>query len=143
MNADGEVIGVVDQIATDGSADQNSGVGFAVPSSLVSAELQQLEAGEKVEHAYLGVATATPTEGTEGAEVAEVESGSPAAEGGVKQGDVITELDGEAIDSTEALVAAIGARKPGDTVTLKIERGSSSTTVKVKLGTQPAESGLG
>ncbi|HEX4752077.1 MAG TPA: trypsin-like peptidase domain-containing protein [Solirubrobacterales bacterium] len=143
LDSEGEVIGVVDQIATDGSADQSSGVGFAVPSSLVSAELGQLEAGEKVEHAYLGVATATPTEGTEGAEVAEVVSGSPAAEGGVRQGDVITELDGEAIDSTEALVAAIAAQKPGDTVTLKIERGSSSTSLKVKLGTQPAESGLG
>ncbi|HEX4731896.1 MAG TPA: trypsin-like peptidase domain-containing protein [Solirubrobacterales bacterium] len=143
LDAEGEVIGVVDQIATDGSADQSSGVGFAVPSSLVAAELQQLEAGETVEHAYLGIATATPTEGTEGAEVAEVESGSPAAEGGVKQGDVITELDGEAIDSTEALVAAIAAHKPGETVTLKIERGSSSTSLKVKLGTQPAESGLG
>jgi S1-C subfamily serine protease len=143
LDAEGEVIGVVDQIATDGSADQSSGVGFAVPSSLVSAELQQLEAGEKVEHAYLGVATATPTEGTEGAEVAEVVSGSPAAEGGVKQGDVITEIDGEAIDSTEALVAAVAAQKPGDTVTLKIERGSNSTSLKVKLGTQPAESGLG
>jgi putative serine protease PepD len=143
LNAEGEVIGVVDQIATDGSADQSSGVGFAVPSSLVAAELEQLEAGEKVEHAFLGVATATPTAGTEGAEVAEVETGSPAAEGGVKQGDVITELDGERIDSTEALVAAIGARKPGDTVTLEIERGSTSTSVKVTLGTQPAESGLG
>jgi putative serine protease PepD len=143
LNDEGEVIGVVDQIATDGSADQSSGVGFAVPSSLVAAELQQLEAGEKVEHAFLGVATATPTEGTEGAEVAEVESGSPAAEGGLKQGDVITELDGERVDSTEALVAAIGARKPGDTVTLKIERGSSSISAKVTLGTQPAESGLG
>jgi S1-C subfamily serine protease len=141
LDAEGEVIGVVDQIATDGSADQSSGVGFAVPSSLVSAELEQLEAGRAVGHAYLGVATATPTKRTEGAEVAEVVAGSPAGEAGLRQGDVVTELEGEAIDSTEDLVAAIAAHEPGDTVTLGIERGSKSTSVKVTLGTQPAESG--
>jgi putative serine protease PepD len=143
LDAEGKVIGVVDQIATDGEADQSSGVGFAVPSSLVSAELQQLEKGEKVEHAYLGVATASSTEGTEGAEVAEVVSGSPAAKAGLKQGDVITELEGEKIDSTEDLVAAIATHEPGDSVTMKFESDGKSSTVKVTLGTQPAESSAG
>jgi putative serine protease PepD len=143
LDAEGKVIGVVDQIATDGSADQSSGVGFAVPSSLVSAELQELENGEKVEHAYLGVATASSTEGTEGAEVAEVVSGSPAAEAGLKQGDVITELEGEAIDSTEDLVAAIATHEPGESVSLTYESNGKSSTTKVTLGTQPAESSAG
>jgi putative serine protease PepD len=143
IDSEGKVIGVVDQIATDGSADQSSGVGFAVPSSLVSAELQQLEAGETVEHAYLGVATASTTEGTDGATVAEVVPGSPAAKAGLTEGDVITELDGEKIAGTEDLIAAIAAAQPGDTVKLEIERDSKSTEVSVKLGTQPAESGNG
>ena len=143
LNADGEVIGVVDQIATDGSADQSSGVGFAVPSNLVAAELAQLEAGESVEHAYLGVATATTAEGVDGAQVAEVVQGSPAAEAGLEQGDVITELDGEAIGDSEDLVAAIAEGKPGEEVTLEVKRGSDSTALKVTLGAQPAESGRG
>ena len=141
--SEGKVIGVVDQIATDGSADQSSGVGFAVPSSLVSAELQQLEAGETVEHAYLGVATASTTEGVDGATVAEVVQGSPAAKAGLVEGDVITELDGDKIAGTEDLIAAIAAAQPGDTVKLEIERDSKSTEISVKLGTQPAESGNG
>jgi S1-C subfamily serine protease len=143
LDADGDVIGVVDQIATDGSADQSSGVGFAVPSNLVAAELAQLEAGESVEHAYLGVATASTSESVDGAEVAEVVQGSPAAEAGVEQGDVITELDGEAVGDSEDLVAAIAEHEPGDAVTLGVKRGADSTALKVTLGAQPAESGMG
>jgi putative serine protease PepD len=141
LDAEGKVVGIVDQIATDGSADQSSGVGFAVPSSLVSSELSELEAGKTVEHAYLGVATASTGEATSGAAIAEVVPGSPAAEAGLVEGDKIVELDGEPIDSTEALIAAIDARKPGDTVTLKVERDSKSSTVTATLGTQPAKSG--
>jgi S1-C subfamily serine protease len=143
LDAEGDVIGVVDQIATDGSADQSSGVGFAVPSNLVAAELQQLEAGETVEHAYLGVSTGTASAGAAGAQIAEVVPGSPAAEAGLRQGDVITALGEESIASTEDLVAAIATREPGETVTLEVERESQSTAVKVTLGTQPAESGVG
>jgi putative serine protease PepD len=143
LDAEGDVIGVVDQIATDGSADQSSGVGFAVPSNLVASELEQLEAGETVEHAYLGVATGATEESVDGAQVAEVAQGSPAAEAGVKQGDVITELDGEAVGDSEDLVAAIAEHSPGDKVTLEVKRGSEATELKVTLGTQPTESGMG
>jgi S1-C subfamily serine protease len=141
LDAEGDVIGVVDQIATDGSADQSSGVGFAVPSNLVASELEQLEAGETVEHAYLGVSTGTASGETAGAQVAEVVQGSPAAEAGLQQGDIITALGEESIDSTEDLVAAIATREPGERVTLEVERDSQKTAVKVTLGTQPAESG--
>lgn len=140
LDSDGDVIGVVDQIATDGSADQSSGVGFAVPSNLVASELEALENGETVEHAYLGVSTGTADEATAGAQVAEVVQGSPAAEAGLRQGDVITALGETEIASTEDLVAAIAEREPGERVALEIERNGKSMAVKVTLGTQPAES---
>ena len=57
LNASGEVIGIVDQIATNGGADQSAGVGFAVPIDLVTSELSTLKSGDTVTHAYLGVAT--------------------------------------------------------------------------------------
>jgi S1-C subfamily serine protease len=141
LDSGGDVIGVVDQIATDGSADQSSGVGFAVPSDLVASELEALEAGESVEHAYLGVSTGTASGATAGAQVAEVVPGSPAAEAGLRQGDLITALDGDPIASTEDLVAAIAAHEPDEKVTLKVDRDSESISIEARLGTQPAESG--
>ena len=142
LDSEGQVIGIVDQIATDGSADQSSGVGFAVPSDLIASELEELEAGETVQHAYLGVATGTSTS-TTGAEVEEVSSGSPAAEAGLQKGDVIDSFDGSAVDGTEELVSDIAAAKPEEKVTIGIDRGSKSLSIEVRLGTQPAESNRG
>ena len=71
LDANGNVIGIADQIATDGSAEQSSGVGFAVPIDLVKSSLKTLEAGGQVKHAYLGVATARRRVGTPGAAVFE------------------------------------------------------------------------
>ena len=69
LNAKGEVVGIVDQIATDGNAAQSSGVGFAVPIDLVKSQLSTLEAGQKVQHAYLGVATSDAPNQTGGAAI--------------------------------------------------------------------------
>ncbi len=140
LDSEGQVIGVVDQIATDGSADQSSGVGFAVPSDLVASELEELENGEKVQHAYLGVATASSTGSTAGAKVDEVVEGSPAAEAGLKTGDVLTTVNGSKVSSTEDLVAAIAAHQPEEKITIGVDRGSESLSIEVRLGVQPAES---
>jgi putative serine protease PepD len=136
----GRVIGVVDQIATDGSAKQSSGVGFAVPIDLVKGELAQLKRGQRVAHAYLGIAT-SPASGTAtGALVGAITAGGPAASAGLKAGDVVTAIDGHAVKGTSDLVADLAARKPGDTITLTVERGRQTRQVKTTLGTQPAKS---
>lgn len=140
LNSEGEVVGVVDQIATDGSADQSSGVGFAIPSNQVAAELEALEAGEEVEHAYFGVATGSSTGSITGAEVGEIVAGSPAAEAGVENGDVITSLGGTRIADSEDLVAAIAEHEPGDEVKLTVRRNSESVSLTTTLSAQPAES---
>jgi putative serine protease PepD len=139
LNAAGEVVGIVDQIATNGSAQQNSGVGFAVPVSIVRSELATLEAGGTVRHAYLGTATSAASS-ISGAAVGTVTAGGPAADAGLKAGDIITKLDGTTIASTNDLVAAVAAHHPGDKVDLTVRRGSSTLSLTVTLGTQPAQS---
>jgi putative serine protease PepD len=136
LDAGGQVVGIADQIAT-GGADQSSGVGFAVPIDLVAGELSQLEAGQTVSHAYLGVST-TQSTGTTGASVGAVTAGGPAASAGVKAGDVVTAVDGKRITGSSDLVAAIAGHHPGDQIKLAVRRGSSTLTLTATLGTQPA-----
>jgi putative serine protease PepD len=139
LDASGKVIGIVDQIATNGSSETSSGVGFAVPIDLVKSELPSLEAGKSVSHAYLGVSTSDASAATAGALVQSVSSGGPAADAGLRSGDVITKLGSIAIKGPNDLVAAIANHKPGDEVTVTVQRGSDTTELTVTLGTQPTQ----
>ena len=140
LNAAGQVVGIADQIATGGS-EQNAGVGFAVPIDLVTASLSQLKAGEKVSHAYLGVATSGGSSGTRGAILGTVTPGGPAADAGLRAGDIVTKLGATTITNANDLVAAIADHRPGEGVKVVAERGSETMKLTVTLGAQPAQSG--
>ncbi len=139
LNAAGEVVGIADQIATGGSQ-QNAGVGFAIPIDLVTSELAKLKAGQKVTHAYIGVATSAASTSTRGAVIGTLTPGGPAAEAGLRAGDVVTKLGGATITDANDLVAAIADHEPGDRVEIRAKRGSESVEMAVTLGTQPARS---
>jgi putative serine protease PepD len=132
LDSDGHVIGINAQIESDSGG--NDGVGFAIPSSIVQRVAQQLISSGKVAHAYLGVQL---SDGNGGAQVGQVVSGAPAADAGLRSGDVVTAIDGKTITGADALVTAVDGKKPGDTVTLKVRRGGSTSDIKVKLGTRP------
>jgi putative serine protease PepD len=134
LDAGGRVIGIVDQIATNGSAEQSSGVGFAVPINAIAEVLDQLQAGDTVSHAYLGIGT---SEGDGGALIETVVQGTPADDAGLRAGDIVTELDGTAVNDSGDLVAAIADHAPGDRVEVIVQRESQTITLTVTLGTQP------
>jgi S1-C subfamily serine protease len=147
LGAQGQVIGIADQIATDGASATgpggNSGVGFAVPIDVARSVLPALERNQAVAHAYLGVGAA-PAPGTQaGALVEAVSSGSPAAKAGVRTGDVITAVDGTALSQVDDLINAVSAHKPGDTIALTLRHGSQQRTVSVSLGTRPTRAPSG
>jgi putative serine protease PepD len=135
LDADGRVIGVNSQIATSGAGGGNVGVGFAVPSTLVSQIVPTLSHGGTVQRPYLGVSTGDATGG--GALVGQVASGGPADSAGIRAGDSIVGVDGRQIQAADDVSAAIAGRKPGDTVTLTVRRGGSQVDMKVKLGSRP------
>ena len=139
IDGSGKVIGTNVQIAVDdqSSGSVNAGVGFAVPSDTVKTVVDSLIAGKAVQHAYLGVSVGNASTGS-GAQVGTVRSGGPAATAGLKQGDVVTAIDGKAIADANALTAAVGAHQPGDTIKVTVKRDGSTVQVTVKLGTRPA-----
>jgi putative serine protease PepD len=154
----GRVIGVTAQIKSDSGG--NEGVGFAVPSDTVRSVASKLVSSGVVEHAYLGVAVQTiPGDAAaalgvpQGAEITEVRAGAPAAEAGLEAadgqkavngqvyptgGDVITKVDGEQVASTDDLQRLIGAKSPGERVTITYVRGGSEHTAQVTLVKRPS-----
>jgi putative serine protease PepD len=79
----------------------------------------------------LGVQVTDSPDG--GALVGDVTAGSPAADAGVKSGDVVTAVGDVTVSSAESLTGQVRAREVGDTVTLTIRRGGSETTLDVTL----------
>ncbi len=144
VNLNGSVIGINSAIATDaalgGSTTGNIGIGFAIPSDEASRIAAELIANGKATHAYLGVSVSdqqsTAADAPVGAVIKEVTPGSPAADAGLKAGDVVTELGGQRIDSSNALVAAVRSHAPNTSVSLTYVRDGKSTTINVTLGSQ-------
>jgi putative serine protease PepD len=131
----GRVIGVNTAILTAGGGG-SVGVGFAVPSNTMRQVVPRLERGRKVERAYLGVRTQESPAGT-GAYVDSVVPGAPASNGGVRAGDIIVGVAGQTVAAPDDVSLAIQGRKPGDRITIEVERGGARTTLDVSLGTRP------
>ena len=95
-----------------------------------------LLADGKIDRAYLGVAT-TETPGRDGAVVAGVTQGGPAAGSDLRVGDRIVALDGRPVKGASELSQAVLTRKPGDTARLEVVRGAARRTIEVRLGRRP------
>jgi len=134
LDSSGSVVGVNAQIATTTQA--NSGVGFAIPIDTAKQVIADLKAGKKVTRPYLGVKTGDPRTGV-GAIVASVVPGGPAQKAGLRAGDRIISLAGRTVTQSSDVSLAVTAKKPGDTVQIKVRRGSGLQTLNVKLGTRP------
>lgn len=135
VDIQGRVIGINDQIFSQGGG--NDGIGLAVPINLAVRVADTLAAGEEVQFGFLGVGTAqnASTGGLEtGAVIADVEAGSAAAESGLRNGDRVLSIDGQPVGSFQALAGIISAERPGDTVTLLVERGNQQQEIEVTLG---------
>ena len=135
IDSAGRVIGVNAQIQSDSGG--NDGVGFAIPANTVKSIVAQIVAGKTVAHAYLGVSI-RPSTSPQGAALANVVNGTPAAKAGLKTGDVIVRLGDTAIKSTDDLSRIIDAKKPGDSLGVTYVRNGKQHTVTITLGTRPS-----
>jgi putative serine protease PepD len=149
INAAGQVIGLNDQIETNNTNGQgegsSSGVGFATPSNSDVRIAKEIIATGQAHNAYVGVSLDPAVSG--GAAIAKaatqsgaspITAGSPAAKAGLQAGDIITAVNGTHVASVNQFVATIANYAPGDTVTLTVNRGGQTKSIKLTLGSQPA-----
>ncbi|GAC1512199.1 MAG: trypsin-like peptidase domain-containing protein [Chloroflexota bacterium] len=155
VGLDGTVVGIptLEQTSSTGGTTTQA-IGFAIPAERVVLIAGQLIGSGRVQHtgrAYLGIAPTdlsgqmpggfdqgqtAPT--ASGALVAQVESSGPAARAGIKQGDVITQAGSTTITSAQDLLSVLAGKKPGEQLTVKLDRSGATMTVFVRLNEMPA-----
>lgn len=156
FNLEGEVVGINSQIFTRSGGFM--GLSFAIPIDVAMDVANQLRTSGKVSRGWLGVviqevnrdlAESFGLERPAGALVAQVMDGSPAAQGGLRVGDVILSVDGKPINMSGDLPHLIGAMKPGSQARLDIIRDGERTDLTIDIGALPedgppiAEAGTG
>jgi serine protease Do len=141
FDGSGAVVGINAQIYSQSGGFQ--GLSFAIPINVALKVKDQIVATGKATHARLGVtvqdlnqalAESFGLKRPDGALVASVTPGSAAASAGLKAGDVITEVNGEAVGRSGTLSSLIGMAAPGERVKLKVWRDHASRDVEAKLG---------
>ena len=149
VNCAGQLIGVPTAGATVPSPSGESsggsiGLGFAIPVDLAKTIADEIIATGSVSHAFFGLGTVPipPAAAAEGGVppglfVQNVVPGGPAAQAGLREGDVITKINGQPATSTVQLQELTLTKKPGDTVELEYWRNGQTATATVTLGTQP------
>jgi 2-alkenal reductase len=146
LNLLGEVVGV--NFAINTTSGSNSGVGFAIPVSVVQKIVPALIADGAYDYSYLGIAGTTINaqvaedsnleDNTLGVYVAEVVNNGPAGDGGVEAGDVIVAINDQPISHFEQLISYLfNNTKPGDTVTLHLLRDGNEITADVNVAARP------
>ena len=110
----------------------SSGMAIATPIDVVRNVAAQIREKGKVERGWLGIGVGMNEDGK--IEIGNVDPESPAALAKLREGDIILKLDGKGLTSPDMLGAEIRKRKPGQDVTLNIEREGKPADVKVKLG---------
>lgn len=132
INQYGQVVGVttIKIVARDGSTES---MGFAIPSVRVKYVVDRLIAGEPVRTAALGITVSTVQADEGGLEVLLVDANSDAAAQGIRPGDVLKEVNGQAITGADVLRRLKLTMAPGDRVTLTWSRDGQSRTAQIAM----------
>jgi S1-C subfamily serine protease len=152
LDAAGDVIGINTAVERD-----STGIGFAIPIDIARPIMRQALMGEPLARPYLGIryqqvdlklkteknlsvdhgALIGPATDASGATLPAITPSSPAEAAGLKDGDIVLTIEDQTIDSEHPLDAILTSFAPGQSVTMKVLRGTDELTIKVTLGTRP------
>ncbi|HEY3855282.1 MAG TPA: Do family serine endopeptidase [Verrucomicrobiae bacterium] len=146
VDAEGRLIGINTAIYSRGGG--NQGIGFAIPTDLAKGIMVSLIENGKVTRGYLGVRIKDLTpllakefdlKNDQGALVADVVPGGPADKAGLKDGDVITKVNGTTVTDSRHLKLEVAGILPGEKVPVEILRDGSHKTLEVKMRELPED----
>ncbi len=138
FDENGQVVGMNTAIVSPSGG--SVGIGFAIPSEIVSRVVNDLRGRGYVERGWLGVSIhqddedATPGQGVG---IDSVDRSGPAARSGIRTGDIVIAVDGRPVDNANALIKAIADHPPGSSVRLTLRRGGRDVEVSVAVGRRP------
>jgi len=152
VDALGDVIGINTAVASNAQ-----GIGFSIPINIAKPIMQQAIAGQPLARPWIGIryetidlqlqqqlklpvaqgALVNGGQDASGTNQPAVVAGGPADKAGVKDGDIVTSIEGQAIDGEHPLDAVLTQFAPGRTVTLGINRAGTTLELQLTLGTRP------
>ena len=144
VNGRGEIVGINEAYIPPSAGAVN--LGFAIPAATVIDVVDQLLTTGTAVHPYLGVNSTTLTREIaaylglaveDGVLVSGVARSSPAAAAGMRPGDVITDFNGERVRTQEAFLGELRTVKPGQKITVNVQRGEGSEELSVTIGRRP------
>jgi S1-C subfamily serine protease len=161
LDASGRVIGINSQIATGGASQGSVGIGFAVPINTAKSLLPELREGGEIKRAYLGVTMSDVDEDVanelnlpvdHGALIQQAAENGPADDAGLRGssgndtsgnvtggGDLLVKVDGDEVENSGDVAAAIEDNQPGDTIEVEYYRGDDLKTASIELAERPDE----
>ena len=146
FNLNGEVVGINTAIFSPSGG--NVGIAFAIPASVATDVIEKLKETGTVSRGWLGVQIQPVTQDIAdslglsedaGALVVAPQAGSPGEAAGIRQGDVVTAVNGDPVKDPRDLARRIAAFAPDTTVDVSVWRDGKATELKVKLGELPAD----
>ena len=145
VDIEGNLLGIVAYVypnteATPNALGQSSGVGLANTCVKLRAMLDDLKAGKVLtlpQRAFIGIAMEESYAKNDGALIREVIKGTAAEEAGLQAGDLVTEINGQAVANATELIAVLKTKSIGDKVQLTVKRGDKVQTFDITLRAAP------
>jgi putative serine protease PepD len=136
VNDKAQVVGINTAVARGDMGTAANNIGFAISTEEVLRVVETLRDqanGVERKQGFLGVGLTDRTDGGQGAVIANVEDGSPASKAGIEEGDVVLAINDVPITGRTGMIAVVRDAQPGDTITIKVERGGKTVTLSATL----------